>query len=211
MNHSKIELLKIRVFIYFLMISVGLEFVRGLAWWFWPRVFHEIQLDIGRGSRHLRAWLRLEGFLAKQLTWQQAGAGYCQVAPNPLLNFSAGLLQCPLLWKWAGPRLNDPRRQDVSHKVFCNWALEVTVCRFFHGLLVTWPSLSTVGVGYAAAWYKAASIPGIILEPGCHIREDWKEKFEDVERLNLKITEGMGRNLQAVRITNIKTSMQGPA
>lgn len=33
------------------------------------------------------------------------------------------------------------------------------------------------------------SIPGIILEPGCHIREDWKEKFEEDEKLNLKITE----------------------
>ena len=103
MNHSKTEFLQIRVFIYFLMISMGMEFVRGLAWWFWLRVFHEIQLDADRGCRHLRAWLRLEGFLAKQLTYLQAGAGCCQFSPNPLLNFPAWLLEGPLLWKQGSP------------------------------------------------------------------------------------------------------------
>lgn len=139
MNHSKIEFLKIRVFIYFLMISVGLEFVRGLAWWFWPRVFHEIQLDIGRGCRHLRAWLRLEGFLAKQLTWLQADAGYCQVAPNPLLSFCAGLLECPLPWKRAGPRLNDPREQGRNCNIF--YALDSKVIHLcFHWIFTITPA-----------------------------------------------------------------------
>lgn len=131
MNHSKTEFLQIRVFIYFLMISVGMEFVRGLTWWFWLRVFHEIQLDVNRGCRHLRAWLRLEGFLAKQLTWLQAGAGYCQFSPNPLLNFPAGLLEGPLLWKQESPRLNDPRNQGRNCNI--SYALDSEVVHLcFH-------------------------------------------------------------------------------
>lgn len=151
MNHPKIELLKIRVFIYFLMISVGLEFVRGLAWWFWPRVFHEIQLDIGRGSRHLRAWLETGGFSCKATHGSKLKLAIARSCPN-LLNFSAGLLQCPLLWKWAGPRLNDPRKPGRNSNIF--YALDSEVVHLcFHWIFLHLYLLALFGGGdYKRSW-----------------------------------------------------------
>ena len=112
------------------MISVGMEFVSGLAWWFWLRVFHEIQLNVDRGCSYLKACLGLEGFLAKQPTWLQVGAGYGQDTPNPLQDsLFTGLFEYPQLWKLATPKLNDPRNQG-RNCVFYALDSEVTHYRF---------------------------------------------------------------------------------
>lgn len=65
------------------------------------QVLYEIQLDIGRGSRHLRAWLRLEGFLAKQLM----AASWCWLLlccpkspPELLLLDCFSVLCCEVGW-----------------------------------------------------------------------------------------------------------------
>lgn len=47
------------------------------------------------------------------------------------------------------------------------------------------------------------------MEPGYPSKEDGKEKLEGDERLSMKITGK--QNLQAVRVTNVETLLQGPA
>ena len=46
-----------------LIVSASQEFGSGLAWWFWLRVSHEVEVKISLSCSHLKPWLGPEDLL----------------------------------------------------------------------------------------------------------------------------------------------------
>lgn len=100
-----------------------------LSWWFWLRISFEAALTMSAGVASPEGLTRAGRSTSKKV--HLCGARCWREDPVPQRkDLSTGCLSILVVLQLASPRASEPRKQNGSHSVFYNLALEVTLCPF---------------------------------------------------------------------------------